>query len=124
MAFHAGVRQFLAEHAAMERVEKISSVSGGSLLVGLLWQLNDMRRPTSGEYLSSVLLKLEETLTSKDLAARCNPCSAAPVKLAIRSLTRKRVGIRDWKHLGHRGIIGRRACGSRVVHQCDDRGDR
>lgn len=67
MAFHAGVLQFLAEHSAMERVEKISSVSGGSLLVGLLLQLHGMRWPTSREYVSSVLQKLEETLTNKDL---------------------------------------------------------
>lgn len=67
MAFHAGVLQFLAEHDAMERVEKISSVSGGSLLVGLLLQLNGMRWPTGGEYESRVLPKLEETLTNKDL---------------------------------------------------------
>ncbi|MEF9672493.1 patatin-like phospholipase family protein [Pseudomonas sp. PCH446] len=34
MAFHLGVLKYLAEQQALERLTQISTVSGGSLLVG------------------------------------------------------------------------------------------
>ncbi len=67
MAFHAGVLQFLAERGSMERVTKISSVSGGSLLVGLLMHQNGLQWPTSEEYLATVHQRLRDTLTSTSL---------------------------------------------------------
>lgn len=67
MAFHAGVLQFLAENEALERVIRISSVSGGSLFVGLLLHLNGMRWPSSKEYLELLLPQLREKLVTTDL---------------------------------------------------------
>lgn len=67
MVFHCGVLKLLAEHGALERVSKVSTVSGGSLLVGLLLQLNGMRWPTSDEYLKTLLPRLQDVLTKTDL---------------------------------------------------------
>ena len=41
MVFHLGVMRHLAERGLLESVDKISTVSGGSLLVGLLLQQNE-----------------------------------------------------------------------------------
>ncbi|MDP3795676.1 MAG: patatin-like phospholipase family protein [Polaromonas sp.] len=67
MVFHCGVLKSLAEHGALEHVSKVSTVSGGSLLVGLLLQLNGMRWPTSDECLQTLLPKLKDVLTQTDL---------------------------------------------------------
>jgi NTE family protein len=67
MAFHAGVLRFLAEHNGMERISNISSVSGGSLVVGLLMHLNSNRWPTSDQYLGISLAQLRKTLTTTSL---------------------------------------------------------
>lgn len=67
MAFHAGVLRFLAERQAMERVTNISSVSGGSLLVGLLMHINGNEWPTSDQYLKKSLSKLRDVLTTTSL---------------------------------------------------------
>lgn len=67
MVFHCGVLKFLAEQAALERVRHVSTVSGGSLLVGLLLHLNGMRWPGSEAYLQVLLPRLEALLTQTDL---------------------------------------------------------
>lgn len=69
MAFHAGVLRFLAENHAMERVSNISSVSGGSLVVGLLMHLNGNEWPSSSQYLNTSLAQLRERLTTTSLEA-------------------------------------------------------
>lgn len=67
MAFHAGVLQALAERGSLEHVRHISSVSGGSLVVGLIFRINAMRWPSSQDYLATVLPRLREQLTTHDL---------------------------------------------------------
>lgn len=42
MLFHLGVLRLLAERRLVERVTRISTVSGGSLLVGLMLQENEL----------------------------------------------------------------------------------
>lgn len=69
MAFHAGVLRFLAEHGAMERVSSISSVSGGSLVVGLLMHQNQNCWPSSDQYLKASFAQLRTTLTTTSLEA-------------------------------------------------------
>ena len=49
-AFHLGVLRFLAGHQLMEKVTYISTVSGGSLLAGMVFSQNDYRWPTSQEF--------------------------------------------------------------------------
>lgn len=67
MAYHAGVLRWLAENGLLERVSRISSVSGGSLLTGLIFQWNGMRWPTSEEYLATIYPRLRTELCSRSL---------------------------------------------------------
>ena len=39
--FHMGVLKYLAEKNKLEEISYISSVSGGSLLIGLIYSLNN-----------------------------------------------------------------------------------
>ncbi|WP_250473082.1 patatin-like phospholipase family protein [Caballeronia sp. GAFFF1] len=64
MIFHAGVLQWLAENMLLEQVVAISSVSGGSLLTGLVYRFNDWKWPSSRRYLTHVLPCLRELLTT------------------------------------------------------------
>ena len=40
MAYHLGVLKYFAEQESLEKISKISSVSGGSLLIGLIYKNN------------------------------------------------------------------------------------
>jgi len=70
MAFHAGALRFLAEKGALESVSHVSTVSGGSLLVGLIYKHADMKWPSSKTYLASTLPAIRTTLTTIDLQQR------------------------------------------------------
>lgn len=65
--FHLGVLARLAEEKRLEDVNILSTVSGGSLCVGLVHALNTMRWPTSSEYITQVLPEVRRLLTTKDL---------------------------------------------------------
>jgi len=67
MVFHMGVLKALAERGLLEKVSKISTVSGGSLLLGLMLQENKLQWPTSKEYLEVVYPNLREKLSSKSI---------------------------------------------------------
>lgn len=68
VAFHAGVLKWLAKsEKAMEQVVYISSVSGGSLFVGLILSENKLHWPTSEEYLQHILPSVRTLLTEKSL---------------------------------------------------------
>lgn len=67
MAFHIGVMKHLAERGLLEAVERISTVSGGSLLIGLLLQQNGLRWPCSEKFLSHSLPTLRTSLCSRSL---------------------------------------------------------
>jgi len=65
--YHLGVLKWLAENGLMESITYISSVSGGSLCVGLIYAHNDKKWPSSCEYLEQVLPKIEEVIMSNDI---------------------------------------------------------
>ncbi|MCL2376849.1 MAG: patatin-like phospholipase family protein [Defluviitaleaceae bacterium] len=65
--YHLGTLKWLAESGLMESVAYISSVSGGSLCVGLIYAHNDKKWPTSRQYLEQVLPRVEETIMSSDI---------------------------------------------------------
>jgi NTE family protein len=67
MVFHLGVFKHLAERGLLEDVARVSTVSGGSLLVGLLLQQNQMSWPTSEQFLASSLPALRESLCTRSL---------------------------------------------------------
>lgn len=66
-AFHAGVTRYLAEQRRLEDVLHISSVSGGSLFVGMTFQSAANRWPSSDVYLKEVYPRLRRTLTIESL---------------------------------------------------------
>lgn len=66
-AFHAGVLKWLAERELLEKIEHISSVSGGTLFVGLVFHASDYCWPTSEQYLKETLPYIQNLLTGKSL---------------------------------------------------------
>lgn len=69
MAFHLGVLRLLAENGALERVRELSTVSGGSLLTGLIFSKNGMRWPTSTEFLTKTHGEIRSILLNTDIQA-------------------------------------------------------
>ena len=67
MVFHLGVLRHLAERGLLESVEKVSTVSGGSLLVGLILQDNGLLWPTSEQFLSQTLPSMRKALCTRSL---------------------------------------------------------
>lgn len=67
MVFHLGVLRHLAEHGALEQVHRLSTVSGGSLLVGLILQSAGVRWPGSAEFLSTTYPTLRGKLCGSSL---------------------------------------------------------
>ena len=53
-SFHLGVLKWLAEHQLFEKVSCVSSVSGGTLLVALIYNFNNYRWPNSVEFADKV----------------------------------------------------------------------
>jgi NTE family protein len=67
MAFHAGVLRLLAERGQMEAVTEVSSVSGGSLLAGIIYSQAGMAWPNSRLYLDKIHPAIRKLLTTQDL---------------------------------------------------------
>ncbi len=67
MAFHLGVLRFMAERGLLESVSRISSVSGGSLIVGLILHESNLSWPSSTEYLSRTFATLRAKLCERSL---------------------------------------------------------
>lgn len=67
MAFHLGVLKLLAERHLMEEVHRVSTVSGGSLLVGILLKENGMQWPSSQGFLSMTYPQLRTKLCERSL---------------------------------------------------------
>jgi len=65
--YHLGVLKWLAESGMLESINYISSVSGGSLCVGLIYSHNDKKWPSSRQYLDEVLPRIEETIMGSDI---------------------------------------------------------
>lgn len=65
--FHLGVLARLAEERRLEDVTFVSTVSGGSLCIGLVLAQSEFRWPTSDDYLLQVLARSRDVLTTKDL---------------------------------------------------------
>ncbi|GAB4573155.1 MAG: patatin-like phospholipase family protein [Anaerolineae bacterium] len=65
--FHFGVLARLADENLMEDVTAVSTVSGGSLGIGLIYTLNGNRWPTSEEYRTHVAPRLRRIATTVDI---------------------------------------------------------
>lgn len=69
MVFHLGVLRFLAEREKLEKVRRISSVSGGSLITGLILKESGMCWPDSRRFLSEIYPAMQYKLCSRSLIA-------------------------------------------------------
>lgn len=67
MTFHLGVLKLMAENRQLENIQKVSTVSGGSLLVGLMLQETGWKWPTSDEFLELVYPSLRIKLCDRSL---------------------------------------------------------
>ena len=65
--YHLGVLEFLAKHNLLEQVKHISSVSGGSMCMGLVYAKNGFSFPTSKQYLESVLPAAKEAILNTNI---------------------------------------------------------
>ena len=64
--FHLGIFKWLAEENALENIEHISTVSGASICVGLLYSYNNNKFPTSKEY-NEVLEKVKNAILNNNI---------------------------------------------------------
>ncbi|HFZ8993188.1 TPA: patatin-like phospholipase family protein [Citrobacter freundii] len=67
MVFHLGVLRFLAEQQKMEHIRRISCVSGGSLITGLIVKEAGMRWPDSSTFLQTIYPALQHKLCNRSL---------------------------------------------------------
>ena len=62
MLFHLGLFKWLAENKLLEHVKRVSTVSGASFCVGMIYAHNGLEWPTSDEFLCLVLPKIKKAL--------------------------------------------------------------
>jgi len=67
LVFHLGVLARLAEENQLENVTHVSTVSGGSLAIGLVLGQNNFSWPSSEDYINILLPKLKEQVTTNGL---------------------------------------------------------
>lgn len=65
--FHLGLFKWLAENGLLEEVRRVSSVSGASLCVGLIYSHNGLTWPSSKTFLSTVLPSIERVVLANDI---------------------------------------------------------
>jgi NTE family protein len=65
--FHLGVLKWLAERNLFANISSISSVSGASIAIGLIYSMSNNKWPTSEEYIEKVLPKVRNIMTTKSL---------------------------------------------------------
>ncbi|MBM2608464.1 patatin-like phospholipase family protein [Pasteurella multocida] len=69
IVFHLGVLSYLAEQQRLEEITHISTVSGGSLVMGLIFQHANMKWPTSQQFLNFIRPQIKRLLCEKSLMA-------------------------------------------------------
>lgn len=67
LAFHLGVMKLLAELSLLEKVNQISSVSGGSLTVGLIFANAGKQWPSSEDFISNVYPAIKQRVCRRNL---------------------------------------------------------
>jgi NTE family protein len=65
--FHLGVFKYLAEKELLSQITHISSVSGASLCVALIFAHNNNKWPTDKQYLEDILPRIEKTILKNDI---------------------------------------------------------
>ncbi len=88
--FHLGVLQRLAKAGLLESVAKVSTVSGGSLAVALIFCHSDKKWPTSTAFTDETFPKLKALLTSTDLFT-LGSIAASPAEWRFLPMHRARI---------------------------------
>lgn len=65
--FHLGILKHLAERNLLEQITFISTVSGGSIVAGLIYSANNKRWPSSKEFLDKVLPLVKSQLQNTNI---------------------------------------------------------
>ena len=58
--FHLGVLKWMAENNLLEKINYISSVSGASLCIGLIYSCNHSKWPSSQQFLNYVFPEVKK----------------------------------------------------------------
>lgn len=69
LAYHAGTLKGMAEHGVLQQIEHVSTVSGGTVFAGLVFQISGNQWPTNEHYLEYVLPSLRETVVGLNVAS-------------------------------------------------------
>jgi NTE family protein len=91
MLFHLGVLDYLAEQRLCEQVRYISTVSGGTLLTGLIFEYSGRRWPTSEEFRERVAPRIAQVLRETNIQR------SALVRLLLRP--------HNWRYLPFRATV-------------------
>lgn len=67
MAFHLGLLKFLADNNEFQNIKYISSVSGGTLIIGLIYGLNKNKWPSQERFLEQIYPKITHFLSKRPL---------------------------------------------------------
>jgi len=65
--FHMGVLSYLAEQGLLENVKHLSTVSGGSVVMALIYKLNAYKFPDSKTYIEDILPQMRRYFTEYSL---------------------------------------------------------
>jgi NTE family protein len=65
--FHLGVFKKLAEEGMLDKIKMLSTVSGGTLVTGLIYHTNNYRWPTSEELTTKCIPEIKRLLTKRNL---------------------------------------------------------
>lgn len=67
MAFHLGLLKFLVDNNEFQNIRHISSVSGGTLIVGLIYGLNESKWPSQKKFSKKIYPKIINFLSKRPL---------------------------------------------------------
>jgi len=70
MMFHLGVLRYMAGQGLLERIDRISTVSGGSLLIGLILGEASMQWPGSQQFTDQVFPALRQKICGQSLVSK------------------------------------------------------
>jgi NTE family protein len=91
IAFHSGVLKWLAENDGLKNVNYISSVSGGSLFAGLVFEFAGLKWPGSAVFMNHVFPSIRTLITEESLQGT-----------ALKNLL---FDVRNWKFLFSRANV-------------------
>lgn len=104
-AFHTGALLRLAQNNLFEHVARISTVSGGSLLTGLIFSLNNHSWPSSQQFREKIYPQIKKRLTTTSLFS-LKPVLHSPTQWPLLVFHRSKVLVKFLeKYWGVSGLL-------------------